>query len=667
MSLFFPLNLLSAKPTTSPSYRPELDGLRALAIVAVLINHAFDGLLPGGYLGVDIFFALSGYVVTRSIRHRQHQQIRFQRTFLLQFYSRRIRRLYPALLLMISVVIVLAALFLSPADFAYESSWRTGLSAIWGASNIQLWRTSSDYFSSSVSFNLFTHTWSLGVEEQFYLLFPLLWCVIPFKRIGSIVAALSAASWLFFVWSSAEAPITAFYLLPARFWELGCGVLISLWEMPLLVRFPWAKGRSIQGLILFLLLCLLLLPSQPGWVNSLVISLTCILILGLTETVGLGRIFSMPILVLIGLLSYGLYLWHWPLLLLAKATFAAASQPPSLSLLILISTFFISLISYHCIEQPIRNNFTRYSSQRTLLVGAGVSSFASIIIYSLINAFPGRAYLGVQPIYGPVRANAGSQHQTAPSACNLFSDSAASKFSARDCLGVTARPGQPTLYLLGDSHAEQFYSAARTYVGSKGWGLKIAVANSCPFPSLRLSSLNCARLQLAVEDALVKRIKSGDVVLVASSWLPFIPAAPGHASKSSLTLIKSGINRLADLLNTKGARLILYLDGPQFEVLGDVSPARCTYEWFRPVLPLGCELRLDHYLSRRQPLSEAFLRHQSRPHVEIWDPAADISCAQGICRPEGYIDSTHYSVPLASELFFKYVSRSRFLGASRLP
>jgi len=148
-------------------YRPEIDGIRAFAVIAVIINHFNKEILPSGYLGVDIFFVISGFVITSSLAGRSNKNLNL-RDFLTGFYARRIKRLVPALVLFVFVTSVLICLFNPNPDF----SIKTGVASLFGLSNLYLLKQSTDYFAASTALNVFTHTWSLGVEEQFYLIFP---------------------------------------------------------------------------------------------------------------------------------------------------------------------------------------------------------------------------------------------------------------------------------------------------------------------------------------------------------------------------------------------------------------------------------------------------------------------------------------------------------------
>jgi peptidoglycan/LPS O-acetylase OafA/YrhL len=169
----------SATDRHSPGkYRPEIDGLRAFAVVAVIINHINQDILPSGYLGVDIFFVISGYVITASLASRKSRSFA---DFIVGFYARRVRRLMPALVVFVLISSLLISLFNPEPGPMLGVAWR----AMFGISNLQFFRESTDYFAQSTELNPFTHTWSLGVEEQFYLLFPLLFWFSGFGRAGA--------------------------------------------------------------------------------------------------------------------------------------------------------------------------------------------------------------------------------------------------------------------------------------------------------------------------------------------------------------------------------------------------------------------------------------------------------------------------------------------------
>ena len=217
-------------PTTpSSKYRPEIDGLRAFAVVAVIINHFNKDLLPSGYLGVDIFFVISGYVITSSLAGRESKNFL---DFLTGFYERRIKRLVPALVVFVLITSVLISFFNPDPGKALK----TGATSLFGLSNLYLLKQSTDYFAESTILNPFTHTWSLGVEEQFYLLFPFLIWFSGFGRqtakgarnLFCQVGALTIASFIGFIYLYKVNQPAAYFLMPTRFWEMAAGCLLYI-------------------------------------------------------------------------------------------------------------------------------------------------------------------------------------------------------------------------------------------------------------------------------------------------------------------------------------------------------------------------------------------------------------------------------------------------------
>ena len=312
------------------TYRTELDGLRALAVTAVLINHANSAWLPGGFLGVDSFFVLSGYVVSRSWASHQSEGSR-------DFYLRRLRRLQPAL-----VVMLLGSCLLSwPSGLLTSSHLQTGLSSLVGLSNVSLLSQSLDYFGASAADNPFTHTWSLGVEEQFYLLFPL---VISRPRWLLTLTPAALGLWISL---QLKNPEIAFYLMPARFWELGLGVLLWRWSSCWQPK-PWIGGVGLAALLSSFFMPL----GWQIWSTPIAVAGSSAMILGLTQTSKLKTFFSGTVLAATGKRAYGIYLWHWPLLVIARSLWPTDQWRNTLCPL--VATIVIAWASYRWLEQPLR-------------------------------------------------------------------------------------------------------------------------------------------------------------------------------------------------------------------------------------------------------------------------------------------------------------------------
>ena len=211
------------------SYRPEIDGLRAFAVLTVIINHFNKNILPGGYLGVDIFFVISGFVITSSLYQRPSKNFK---DFISGFYERRIKRLVPAL----SVFVIIASIAICLFNPKPVLTLRTGLASLFGLSNLYLLKQSTNYFAQSTALNIFTHTWSLGVEEQFYLLFPFLIWFSGFSKqtkkgirnLFLTLSGLTTVSLISFLYFYSTNQPAAYFLMPTRFWEMASGCLLFL-------------------------------------------------------------------------------------------------------------------------------------------------------------------------------------------------------------------------------------------------------------------------------------------------------------------------------------------------------------------------------------------------------------------------------------------------------
>ena len=333
-------------------YRPEIDGLRAFAVVAVIINHFNKDLLPGGYLGVDIFFVISGYVITSSLFGRTSKDFR---DFISGFSERRIKRLVPALSIFVLITSISICLF-NPSPVV---SLRTGLTSLFGLSNLYLLKQSTDYFAQSTELNVFTHTWSLGVEEQFYILFPFLIWFSGFGRqtkngarnLFLIVGVLTVASLIGFLYLYSTNKPAAYLLMPSRFWEMAVGCLIFI---------GFQKRASIEQsleklpplLVLALIVGVMYLPMSMASTSTIaVVALSSILIASLKKQTAAFKVFSNTKVVYIGLISYSLYLWHWGVLSISRWTIGIHwwSVPLQIALM-----FGLAVTSYRYIETPIR-------------------------------------------------------------------------------------------------------------------------------------------------------------------------------------------------------------------------------------------------------------------------------------------------------------------------
>lgn len=367
------------------NYRSDIDGLRTFAVLPVVIYHAMPKLLPGGYLGVDVFFVISGYLITLLLmREISSGTFRFR-----NFYRRRILRLAPAFIAMISVSLTLGGILYLPGEYI-----RLGVTTVYSLlalSNLYFARNSS-YFDPDTDKNPLLHTWSLAVEEQFYLVFPLviftfmLWQkrVIPFVFSGLFVASLMTMLWLV-----ARDPDSSYYLPYTRAWQLLAGSILAYWHLtaptrqfsPLL-----GKGLVAAGLCL-LALSYVLISSKGGHPGPAmlvpVLGTLFIIAGGHRKTKGTREFLAARPLVLTGLASYSIYLWHQPIIVFYEEW--TLSTPGYVDIIFMVlASLIVGFASWHYIEKPTRNSpasftriFSRFLTANTALVIAALYIIAT--------------------------------------------------------------------------------------------------------------------------------------------------------------------------------------------------------------------------------------------------------------------------------------------------
>ena len=299
------------------NYRPDIDGLRAIAVLAVVLYHANIQPFGGGYVGVDVFFVISGYLITSLI----HEHCRTGQFSIVQFYERRVRRIFPALFATVAFCFLVGCLLMMPLD--YKQFGYSAVANALFASNLLFW-LKTGYFDTDAEVKPLLHTWSLGVEEQFYILFPcLLLLLYKFWRNGvaSILSLLLIASLFLSVWQVYDQPTSAFYLPLGRAWELLVGALLALSRdrLPHRVFFDGVLGLLGMALIFGSIFSLTADTPFPGLAAlPACLGTAAIIYSGEQSKHFVPRLLSLRIVVLLGIISYSLYLWHWPLLVFAK-------------------------------------------------------------------------------------------------------------------------------------------------------------------------------------------------------------------------------------------------------------------------------------------------------------------------------------------------------------
>ncbi|MGY8685946.1 acyltransferase family protein [Bradyrhizobium sp. UFLA05-153] len=356
---------------TTDDYRPDIDGLRAFAVLSVVLYHAFPNVVRGGYVGVDVFFVISGFLIS-SILFTELDEHSFS---FAAFYGRRIRRIFPALAVCLFAVLAYGFVSLTPIELA-----TLGKHVFFGAgflSNIALW-SESGYFDTAASLKPLLHLWSLGIEEQFYIVWPvLLWVTFQIKaKVGRLLAVLFLASFAVNVALSITNISDDFYLPVSRFWELLAGAGLAWWR-PIILTSNVRSWISFAGLAVLLTSAALFTPELrfPGWLALLPVAGAVAVILAGRDATTNRIVFSNRAVVFVGLISYPLYIWHWPLISYAYVIRLGKPPTPLMALGLVAASLLLAWATYRFIEYPVR--FGAHRHRHTLIVAASVAALGA--------------------------------------------------------------------------------------------------------------------------------------------------------------------------------------------------------------------------------------------------------------------------------------------------
>ena len=603
-------------------YVRGIDGLRAVAVLAVLLYHLDHALLPGGFAGVDLFFVISGYVISRSLYASNAST---PGAFMLTFYKRRILRLVPALVVFLVAASFASALFI-PEGWLSAPNNQTALWAFFGLSNFQLVDAADGYFSLRAPFNTFLHTWSLGVEEQFYLLFPLLFYLWLKRGVWALLPALALASLLLAAYQTAASPVSGFYLLPGRFWELAAGALLFQTEHRL-TRSRWLMPLG-AGCVALAFSYVDAAGFPFPWA-TLPVAGTVLLIAGLGSGGPIGALLESRIFAYLGRISYSIYLWHWGVFVLFRWTIGI-SEPLTATLAVVL-TLILSALSYHLIEQPFRRHGLLQRQPGGRVVAAGVA--ALLVAHSCINfLYEKRNALGVNL---SVTANG---HDWRP------------------YHGPAVDAGDRQLFLIGDSHASAYANMA--HLAARRVGARVGMFSrfGCPVANLLTPMTDAASSCRDIEEQVVAHLqanaKPGDIVLVASLRIPKLGNVvvgqfdldPLQSDEEKRHAALAEAARFIGKLQAMNLHVILDAPKPVFRA----PPFRCS-DWFNrsnPACQGGFEVSREFLLERREPVM-ASLRELERLGVRIWDPFP-ILCPRATCsafegRTPVFFDGDHLS------------------------
>lgn len=439
-------------------YRAEIDGLRALAILPVVGFHAGFSWLPGGFTGVDVFFVISGYLITGLIL----DEIQDGTFSVLEFYKRRALRILPALTVVLLATAVVAFIVMLPNEFV--ATGRSIVAAALFVSNIHFWQEAG-YFATAASLRPALHTWSLAVEEQFYLFFPLALLVIARwldRKFLLWIGLCVAASFLLSIVATPRAPSASFYLLPTRVWELGIGALVAAGGAPRLNSVRLRATAAWLGLVLLAwgVVGISEESTFPGW-NALFPCLGAGLIIAYGAGTGVGAILSRTVTVWIGRISYSLYLWHWPLIVFYGMVYGQKLDLRD-QVAVIAGSIALAALSYRFVESPFRTVAFR-SLPAPRVLWPAVASIAGCVAAGGAIATTGLGWRSYPPDvlqiakYTDYIGTPDQRYQFGGNRCSTSGYHGGEPYDREACLKIV--PGKKNVLIIGDSHADAVWRA----------------------------------------------------------------------------------------------------------------------------------------------------------------------------------------------------------------
>jgi len=661
-------------------YRGDIEGLRAVAILLVVCAHAGVPWLAGGFVGVDVFFVLSGFLITGLLLQESQATggIRFS-----DFYARRLRRLFPALLAMLVLVSCAASVVLAPGEQVEQA--RTAATAVFSVSNIRFAVAQLDYFSPGSEGNLFLHTWSLGVEEQFYLVWPvLLWWALGCRHgqrnithlkwvmIGVVILSASACLLL-----TAREQLVAFYMMPMRAWQFAAGALIWISfrkEGGFIASVRWGAAENAGRWLGWLGLIVVAGSAfafdahvaYPGWRALLpTCGTTAILISGLLVPFrGVSAVLAWRPLQAVGKVSYAWYLWHWPVLLLGYAI--TESRSPWLRAAAVVLSFAFAIASYWLVERPLRHNVQWLKHRRLALTGAIFVMAAAAL---LAMHWGTSAWLKSR---GPEFQRYASAHSDAPAIYGMGCDD---WYHSDRIVMCTFGPADAahTAVLMGDSIAGQWTPAFASIFQKRDWRFIVLTKSSCsmvdaPFFYERIGReyTECTSWRAkAVRQ--VASLKPDIVVLGSASTYGFTQAQWMDGTDSVLSVLSKAATQIYVLRGTPH----LPFDGP-----GCLAVHHGRPEWLASTQTCGAPVMDEH--------GELVFKWLTRTsghftNVRMLD-MNDVVCPQGHCVAERngtivFRDSQHLTASyaqsiaprLAERMNLRFPEGSGVIGALTTP
>jgi peptidoglycan/LPS O-acetylase OafA/YrhL len=605
-------------------YRPDIDGLRAIAILPVVVFHAFPGVLPGGFIGVDVFFVISGYLITSIILSNLTRN-----TFTFSnFYSRRVRRIFPSLGVVLLACLAVGYRFLTSDEYRQLGNHTLGGAAF--VQNLILWHDVG-YFDNASDTKPLLHLWSLAVEEQFYIFWPLLLAlVVRWRiRIAWFIGAVAVASFVCNLALVVVAPSSAFYFPVPRFWELMAGALLA--EISLRPGEPLSKWPAVQssiGLMLIVLACAVLDEKHvfPGfWALLPTAGASLVVAAGSSSWVNRSLLANRP-MVWIGKISYPLYLWHWPIFSLLRILLTEV--PIGVRFVGIVASTLLAWGTYEVVERPFRSK----SAARWLTVAP---------IVALLIA--GSAGAGVWALEGlpkrAVNANDGAvfnfvRHWDGWNACGMLENS-----ELGGCRVL--KSGQPIdIMVIGDSHAGHLGSGLRELFATSDRNVAVLLYAGC-FPVFSSTIEHHDRFVCpnhSIDRALKTAIERADVKVVVLAGYANLhifgtrfhePTTIGAAKAlDNARALEQSLDATLGALTRAQKRVVFVIDVPEIE-----RDPRMCFNRGLPFVQHRCNIDIERYRveERSRYLLDVVHRLMDRHPAVRFVSSIDVLCDQSIC------------------------------------
>lgn len=581
------------------SFRPDIEGFRAVAILMVVLFHAGVPWARGGFLGVDVFFVLSGYLITGVLVSEVE---RTGRVNLLNFWARRARRLLPAATTV--TLLTIAGSYFAGSLFDLVKFMKSATAFAFYGSNVVFARRAQDYFAPAAARDPLLHTWSLSVEEQFYLIFaPIvlgiaIWTVRSGRtsvrmRLQGLLLTASVASFGFALSIVHVRHAAAFYLLPSRAWEFGIGALLVTGQQ----KIGGLGRRACNLLAVFALLVLVastgLIDSSamhPGWITLAPVIATAVVIASAAGgPTAVSELLGTAPLMWVGRVSYSWYLWHWPALVFLGDLVARPSLP--LRLAVVVASLVPAYLAYRFLESPIRHSQRLARRPGLTLLGAG--ALATVAVAAVGVAILANGIRMTDPAIRQII----SAHAAQPALYEHGCHSGFAEVKPSMC-AFGSQQSDTDVVLFGDSHAAQWFPALDSIANQRGWRLTPVTKSSCPSVNVSVARddrryVECDVWHQLAFDAIAKRHPKYVVISNFRHYNVFFKdhAASLDSSATALQAWRLGLEATIDRLRQTGAHVVLLRDppSPSFDessclIRHTRDAGACNFYWSRAVV-----------------------------------------------------------------------------------